>query len=259
MKVIYFFLLTLSLSFRITTIKHKNEKKTKNKLSSINHLVKSIKISILISQRRNISSSINDLASSIDKELSVLVHDYKKSVEKDKREFNFQSYFYASEIKYEKLDDLQSFNVENGLLILNDKEIRNGNVIIITYDIIDKRLTQVIYYLNIKELKISVYKDMKLQDQTSLNQILSIKKKSLIFFTYENINENNQYDYKEKKKFECSICISDDPGNNSVISQCGHTFHYDCIKKWLMEETSCPNCRQAIPHTSYFTKFNQKK
>ena len=43
----------------------------------------------------------------------------------------------------------------------------------------------------------------------------------------------------------CSIC-QDDCNNYTVQLSCGHSFHADCIVKWLRQPSSnasCPNCR----------------
>ena len=47
---------------------------------------------------------------------------------------------------------------------------------------------------------------------------------------------------------DCSICM--DNSNNSLpacrIGMCGHVFHTRCIRPWLAENHTCPNCRAAV-------------
>ena len=46
---------------------------------------------------------------------------------------------------------------------------------------------------------------------------------------------------------ECSICLSSvEKNDGGTIKQCGHTFHNECLTKWLIDKKSCPNCRCKI-------------
>jgi hypothetical protein len=58
-----------------------------------------------------------------------------------------------------------------------------------------------------------------------------------------NIQEIEEID----KIKECSICI-DDYKIGNIIRQlkCSHTFHQNCIDKWLTTNKMCPNCRVII-------------
>lgn len=45
----------------------------------------------------------------------------------------------------------------------------------------------------------------------------------------------------------CSICL--DNFNEPVILRkliCNHSFHIECIEKWLSENTNCPMCRYEL-------------
>jgi hypothetical protein len=48
-------------------------------------------------------------------------------------------------------------------------------------------------------------------------------------------------DFVEKKT--CTICF--EPGCDCITS-CGHCFHYECVKSWLIKEDTCPNCREDV-------------
>lgn len=42
----------------------------------------------------------------------------------------------------------------------------------------------------------------------------------------------------------CTICYDDDYEDHQVImSSCGHCFHYDCMRDWLLISDFCPVCR----------------
>ena len=44
---------------------------------------------------------------------------------------------------------------------------------------------------------------------------------------------------------ECSICY-EEIVKNSVILKCNHLYHKECIDKWLLEHTTCPQCRYDL-------------
>ncbi|QCD86583.1 phosphatidylinositol 4-kinase [Vigna unguiculata] len=47
---------------------------------------------------------------------------------------------------------------------------------------------------------------------------------------------------------ECAICLEEFKNGEEcvVFSVCGHIFHCDCIKHWLEEKPTCPNCRLCV-------------
>ena len=53
----------------------------------------------------------------------------------------------------------------------------------------------------------------------------------------KNINNNNK----------CAICLSDfEVGEKKSTLPCMHSFHYNCIEKWIKEKKSCPICKFEI-------------
>ncbi|KAH0720864.1 hypothetical protein KY290_005882 [Solanum tuberosum] len=45
----------------------------------------------------------------------------------------------------------------------------------------------------------------------------------------------------------CSICLSVyEHEENIGALQCGHEYHTDCIKQWLLRKNDCPMCRASI-------------
>lgn len=67
---------------------------------------------------------------------------------------------------------------------------------------------------------------------------------------YLNINPPFEITKEFVQKYEpleCSICLSNFLVNDVVISLgCNHTFHNNCIKKWLKLKETCPTCKQNI-------------
>ena len=47
---------------------------------------------------------------------------------------------------------------------------------------------------------------------------------------------------------QCSICLSDVnvTDNDKLILNCGHMFHKDCIKNWIIVHKTCPLCRENV-------------
>jgi hypothetical protein len=46
---------------------------------------------------------------------------------------------------------------------------------------------------------------------------------------------------------ECPICLDNYQINRVVMNlDCNHVFHHDCIKLWLQNNNTCPQCRENI-------------
>ena len=51
---------------------------------------------------------------------------------------------------------------------------------------------------------------------------------------------------------ECSICLSIISNDNYCITNCNHTYCYNCLNGWFeKKKISCPNCRENIKSFSY--------
>ena len=72
---------------------------------------------------------------------------------------------------------------------------------------------------------------IKCKDNYKVNKIPIIKIRS---------NDNLLLD-------ECPICLERYNKNDKIINlKCRHTFHQECIIKWLKNNNSCPQCRENI-------------
>ena len=48
----------------------------------------------------------------------------------------------------------------------------------------------------------------------------------------------------------CPICLEEvlDSDNNRKVLHCTHTFHANCINRWLTTRNQCPVCRRRVPN-----------
>ena len=68
-------------------------------------------------------------------------------------------------------------------------------------------------------------------------------------FKIEKIHLNCNWEW-DIYNSDCAICrgslcenISKDQ-EGSVVGECGHAFHYQCISNWLRSKNVCPLCNQ---------------
>ncbi|XP_056012499.1 uncharacterized protein LOC125682526 isoform X2 [Ostrea edulis] len=47
----------------------------------------------------------------------------------------------------------------------------------------------------------------------------------------------------EEEEDPCVICHEEMTPTTTVMLECKHRFHDECIRKWLREQSTCPNCR----------------
>lgn len=52
-------------------------------------------------------------------------------------------------------------------------------------------------------------------------------------------------------KINCPICLDDKTKNKTITLECKHNLCIDCARKWLIEKSSCPMCRNI---SDYFYK-----
>lgn len=90
----------------------------------------------------------------------------------------------------------------------------------------DENLERIVIYNNQnKEVK------YKLDDYVKLLEEINREK------PYKIIDNNYSKD--------CSICLEKIEGKICILN-CEHSFHFNCIKKWVYEDNSCPECRKIV-------------
>nr|GMC76857.1 E3 ubiquitin-protein ligase ATL41-like [Ipomoea batatas] len=57
---------------------------------------------------------------------------------------------------------------------------------------------------------------------------------------------------EESETVECSVCLSllQDGEMARTLPNCNHTFHADCVDKWLGTQSTCPICRTEAEPSS---------
>ncbi|XP_071735391.1 RING-H2 finger protein ATL66-like [Rutidosis leptorrhynchoides] len=58
----------------------------------------------------------------------------------------------------------------------------------------------------------------------------------------------HQWSSTSAEGLECCICLGvfEDGEKVKVLPKCCHTYHSECVDKWLATHSSCPICRAAI-------------
>ncbi|KAJ4715643.1 RING/U-box superfamily protein [Melia azedarach] len=101
----------------------------------------------------------------------------------------------------------------------------------------------------------------------SITKVLSKTKHRLITTTQflKFIEEKNPtVSYKKKLKkpsesAECAVCLSDFEDGDKVRNlKCKHTFHRDCLDKWLQQYlATCPICRTKVLPDDVVEKYQR--
>ena len=68
------------------------------------------------------------------------------------------------------------------------------------------------------------------------------------FITCKAYNLTGGYTFCMKHTPECSICLNRPTKKKEIFkTKCGHVFHETCIYNWLLENETCPVCRNVVP------------
>jgi len=59
--------------------------------------------------------------------------------------------------------------------------------------------------------------------------------------------DSSDVSISDVSEMECCICMTEfETSDNLRLLPCGHFFHVECIKKWLVTRSTCPFCRKDI-------------
>lgn len=59
--------------------------------------------------------------------------------------------------------------------------------------------------------------------------------------------DNNTSNSISNDYIDCCICLDKfDENHKSIVLECNHRFHKECILNWLKKELNCPLCRKKF-------------
>jgi hypothetical protein len=59
---------------------------------------------------------------------------------------------------------------------------------------------------------------------------------------------------------ECAVCLEEQPiGSYACKLSCGHLFHRNCVRDWLLQHCTCPVCRFELQTDDYAYEQGRKK
>ncbi|XP_035893003.1 probable E3 ubiquitin-protein ligase ATL44 [Anopheles stephensi] len=74
--------------------------------------------------------------------------------------------------------------------------------------------------------------------------------------TYERASNNHstgnrsgdysRYNPSDSKDIYCTICLEKIQPAVRWCLPCGHSFHVECLSKWIANKQECPNCRKQF-------------
>ena len=120
-----------------------------------------------------------------------------------------------------------------------------------------KKTDEIFFYKNEEANKVIEELENKIHDFINCENCLKIwnmnteDKQEGIDLEHNHICDNCVFvNHLNKKTLEdigdCSICLKKMYCNDSVKTECDHTFHKMCIETWLKSKDTCPLCRTVV-------------
>ena len=79
------------------------------------------------------------------------------------------------------------------------------------------------------------------------NQRITPEEIQNVLHRKHNINREQmlEFDEEENKKEQFCFCMEEKENAEFVKLNCNHIFHTECLAQWLVNNNSCPNCRET--------------
>lgn len=60
------------------------------------------------------------------------------------------------------------------------------------------------------------------------------------------MNQMASHGHRKMADWCCSICLTDSRKMDQLLTPCGHHYHADCLRPWVLQHRSCPLCKASI-------------
>ena len=58
--------------------------------------------------------------------------------------------------------------------------------------------------------------------------------------------KSTRADFFTSEDTECSVCWESLDDDSKISLPCGHLFHSACLRRWLLQQRTCPICRTGV-------------
>ena len=181
-----------------------------------------------------------------------IMEKYKKKAENQDSTIKDLEFIYNEMKTKESNFNIKDYDLNNNILYDNNYNFNDSFHDDYNFDIINDEDLQ-------EELAIKAVEQQILDeicpnpDAMSYEQLLALEdnvgsvNKGL---TDEQIQKLPLTKFKKKKfaeNFQCIICMEEFQEKETVkLLPCGHIFHDNCIKQWLLKQKTCPFCKSEI-------------
>lgn len=162
--------------------------------------------------------------------LGILIRKYKKGLE---------SYF-AFQIIYILLDYVTIFYHTKIIKDKPENEYKTTIYHLISLVVVGLKVILIFAFLLmsslIKKVPFSIFNNLR-------HEGMKFKRQLIGFIAYLRI-EKLLRDVEKVSDIECPICTDNIVDGRKLA--CGHSFHLDCLKEWVLQQQVCPVCRVSV-------------
>ena len=109
-----------------------------------------------------------------------------------------------------------------------------------------------IYILTCASFSIILYYNAKIRYRAyyitlTWNQRITPEEVQNVLHRKHNINREQmlEFDEEENNREQFCFCMEEKENAEFVKLNCNHIFHTECLAQWLVNNNSCPNCRET--------------